>query len=315
MRKSRRRMAPNTTTTTTTGITSYVTRWAFPALWALLPFIAGPALADALDPRARAVQLVVSIGAWLVWGATLVASLVPRTTSLTFVRIAAPASILSAGWAALAGPSIGTAAAGGFGLSLAVTIIVLAAPTGEVFVNGSSYGDERRLPLRPPAALLLGPIQVAWIVCVGGAAAGPLLLAAERWAFGIVALVIGWALTFATARSLHGLSNRWVVFVPAGFVLHDLMALTDPLLVPRRMVTRFGPAPADTTATDFTLGSYGLALQVDLAETFPATPIPRRTRPGQRPSLEAIEIDSLLFTPSRPGAVLREASARKLAVA
>ena len=289
-------------------------RWLVPALWLILPLVAGPAFADALDPRSRPVQLVASIGLWAIWAATLGATLVPRSVTLTALRIVAPASFAAAAWAALATPTFGADDVAALTVTLLVTIASLSAFTGAVFVNGSAYGDERRLPLRPPAALLLGPLELAWAVCVVGAVAGPLLLAASSWILGGVALLIGWPAAWFAARALHGLSDRWIVFVPAGFVVHDLMALTDPLLLPRRLVTAVGPALADTRAPDFTLGASGLALQVDLAEPVEFTPVPRRTRPGQRPKPEPARVDSLLFTPSRPGAVLREARRRRLPV-
>lgn len=290
-------------------------RWLALALWVSLPIAAGPAFADALDPRSRPVQLVASIGLWLVWAAVVGAALVPRSTTLTAVRIAMPASVAAAAWAALATPSFGADDVVALTVTLLASIAALAAFTGAVFVNGSAYGDERRLPLRPPLALLLGPVELAWAVCVAGAAAGPLLLAAGSWFVGGVALVVGWPAAWFAARALHGLSQRWVVFVPAGFVLHDLMALTDPLLLPRRSVVALGPAPADSRSADFSLGAAGLILQVDLVEPVEVTPVPRRTSPGQRPKPEPGRVDSLLFAPSRPGAVLREARRRRLPVA
>ena len=289
-------------------------RWLALALWVSLPVAAGPAFADALDPRSRPVQLVASIGLWVIWAAIVGAALVPRSTTLTAVRIAMPASVVAAAWAAIATPTFAADDVVALTVTLLAAIAALSAFTGAVFVNGSAYGDERRLPLRPPLALLLGPVELAWLVCVVGAAAGPLLLAAGSWVVGGVALAIGWPAAWFAARALHGLSDRWVVFVPAGFVVHDLMALTDPLLLPRRLVTSLGPALADTRSADFTLGSAGLALQVDLIEPVEITPVPRRTSPGQRPKPEPARVDSLLFAPTRPGAVLREARRRRLPV-
>ena len=289
-------------------------RWLALALWVSLPLAAGPAFADALDPRSRSVQVVASVGLWLIWAAVVGAALVPRSATLTAIRIAMPASFAAAAWAALATPTFAADDAVALTVTLLAAIASLAAFTGAVFVNGSAYGDERRLPLRPPVSLLIGPIELAWLVCVAGAVAGPLLLAAESWIAGAALLVIGWPAAWFAARALHGLAQRWVVFVPAGFVVHDLMALTDPLLLPRRLVTALGPALADTRSADFTLGSAGLALQVDLVEPVEVTPVPRRTSPGQRPKPEPARVDSLLFAPTRPGAVLREARRRRLPV-
>lgn len=290
------------------------TRFAVPVLWGLLPFVGGPAFAEALDPCSRPVQVVASVGLWLAWAVALALALVPRSTSLTGLRIIVPVAIPAGLWALLAAPTIGASALLGLALAIAATVVGFAPAVGDLFVNGSAYGDERRMPLRAPAGLLVGPIELAWLVCVAGAIAGPLLLAAQSWVLGGLLLVVGWPAAFVAARALHGLAQRWIVFVPIGFVLHDQMAVTDPILMPRRMVTSVGPAPADTRATDLTLGSYGLALQVDLTDPTPVGLVPRRTRPGQRPTTELVEVQSILFTPSRPGAVLREAAARRLPV-
>ncbi len=314
MRKSRLAMTAAVTPPTTRDLGALLSRWGVPALWLTLPFTAGPAFAEALDPRSRPVQIVASIGLWALWAVALGAALVPRTTSLTLVRIIMPAALPGAVWAALLAPTFGVAAAIAVGVTAMVTILVLSAVTGAVYVNGSAYGAEHRMPLRPPAALLAGPMELAWLVCVLGTVAGPLLLAAQSWIAGAVLLAIGWPAAFFAGRALHGLSERWVVFVPVGFVLHDFMAMSDPLLLPRRMIRSLGPALEGAEATDFSLGALGLVLQVDLNEPTLAAPVPRRTRPGQRPSLETIEIDSLLFAPSRPGALLREARARRLPV-
>lgn len=284
--------------------------WPLRAVWLLLPLAAGPALADALHPTAGSFRTVASVGLWGLWAATLVALLVPRSVTLTAVRVMAPSAMVAVVWAALAGPVDDSVAA------LAATSAALAAASaftpavGELFANGSSYGDERRLPLRVPAPLLLGPLALAWVVAVAGAVAGPLLLAAEMWAPGGLALVAGWPLAALAVRALHGLARRWVVFVPAGLVLHDPLVLLDPQLFPRRTITRLGPAPADTDALDLTRGALGLALQLDAVEPVTLTV----AGAGRRAAGAAIEVDRLLFTPTRPGVLLAEARARRIAV-
>lgn len=305
---------PDRTTDPADARAAIAGRWLALALWVSLPIAAGPAFAEALDPRSRPVQVVASIGLWVIWAAVVGAALVPRSATLTAIRIAMPAAVAAAAWAAITTPTFAADDVIALTVTLLAAIASLAAFTGAVFVNGSAYGDERRLPLRPPLALLLGPVELAWVVCVVGAVAGPLLLAARSWMLGAILLVIGWPAAWFSARALHGLAQRWVVFVPAGFVIHDLMALTDPLLLPRRLVTALGPALADTRSADFTLGAAGLTLQVDLAEPVEITPVPRRTSPGQRPKPEPARVDSLLFAPTRPGAVLREAKRRRLRV-
>ncbi len=296
-----------------TSTTELVGRWATAAIWLLLPFTAGPSFGDALDPRSRAVQVVATLGLWGLWGIGLAAALVTSTVSLTAIRIIGPASLAAAAWAALVVPDgADLPEAVALGVTALVTVVVLSAPVGDRFVNGSSYGDERRLALRPPGVLLLGPIELTWAAVVVGAAAGPMLLAARQWVIGGVALVVGGVVVVVGVRVLHVLAQRWLVFVPAGVVVHDRMALSDALLVQRQRIAGMGAAPADTTATDLTVGALGLALEIDL--TAPETILPAATRrlTGPRPEVGFVEVDAVLVAPTRPGWVLAEARRRRL---
>jgi len=268
----------------------------------------GPALGSALDESTRAVALTGAALAWGTWVTVLVAVLIPRTFSLTALRIAAPAALAVANWSAVAG-SRGVADLVAVAWS-AVTVVAAFAPTtGDCFVNGSSYGDERRMPLRTPGSLLLGPIQLAWLAAVAAPIGTPLLLASRQWVAAAALALAGLPAAVVATRALHGLSRRWVVFVPAGLVLHDLHAMVDPVLFPRTSVRRLGPAPADGDgAYDLTARSPGLALELELAD--PTEIAPRR--PDR--TIEVEQVQRVLFSPTRPGAVLHEAARRRFAV-
>jgi hypothetical protein len=268
----------------------------------------GPALGSALDESTRAVALTGAVLAWGAWATILAAVLILRPVSLTAVRIAAPTALVVANWSALVGErGIADVVAVTW---VAVTVVAAFAPTtGDCFVNGSSYGDERRMPLRVPGTLLLGPLPLAWVAAVAAPISVPLLLAARQWVAAGVLAVAGLPAAAIALRALHGLSRRWVVFVPAGLVLHDLQAMIDPVLFPRTSIRRLGPAPADGDgAVDLTLRSLGLALELELVE---ATEIAPR-RPDRSVQVEAVQ--RLLFAPTRPGAVLNEAARRRIAV-
>ncbi|HKH04438.1 MAG TPA: hypothetical protein VKA65_04695 [Acidimicrobiales bacterium] len=280
--------------------------WLARLTWLALPLVAGPALGDALDGASRPVQLVASIGLWVGWAGVLVATLVPATVTLTVLRIAAPAAVAAAVAATIAGGPSGADVAALVGTLLAA-LATVAPFTVEAFVDGSSYGEERRLPLRVPGVLALGPIPVVWALVVAGIVTGPLLLAARQWVAGAVALVVGALAAWWGVRVLHTLARRWVVFVPAGLVVHDPLALVEPVLLRRGVVTALGPAPADTRALDLTRGALGLALEVRLAE-----PVPLLVLRGRGRS-ETVTTGAMLITPSRPGALLTEARDRRLA--
>jgi hypothetical protein len=177
---------------------------------------------------------------------------------------------------------------------------------GAMCVNGPAYPNERRFLLRPPGPLLAGPLPLAWALSVAGIAAGPLLLAAKQWVLGGLVLLVGWPLAVLLLKSIHNLSRRWAVFVPAGVVLHDPVVLFDPTLFRRQDITgmRLGAHP---DYFDLSQRAPGLGIEMELGELTTVTLL----KPGRREGA-AIHATGLRFTPTRPGAVLEEARRRRL---
>lgn len=273
--------------------------WFVRALWFALPVVAGPAIADALGDASRPVQVTASAGAWLVWAATLAAMALPRTTTLTAVRIVVPASLVACVVAAIAG-GVEAADVVAVCTTTALTVGVLSSWIGVAFADGSSYGNESRLPLRAPAPLLAGPVPAAWAIVIAGVTAGPMLLAARAYAAGAIALAAGLPAAWFAARALHGLSRRWIVVVPAGFVVHDPMTLADPVLLRRSSLESVRPAPRDALddgATDLTANALGLAIEARLRE-------PVELGLVRRKAVETKTSSRIVFTPTQPGALL-----------
>lgn len=282
--------------------------WPFRTLWLVLPVLAGPAVADALADRSRAVQVVASLLAWAIWGTTLVAALVPRTVTLTVVRLAAPGAVVVAAWASV-GAERPTWAGAGVVTAVLCLLTALTPATADAFVDGSSYGDERRVSLRAPFSLVAGPVPLAWVLLAGGMVTGPLLLAAQRWVPGAVATAVGPPIAALLGTRLHLLSRRWLVFVPAGVVVHDPLTLSEPVLFPRRLVRHLGPAPAESDALDVTGGALGLALELRAA-----APVTVGVREGRRTS-ETGDVSGVLVTPGRPATTLELARQHRLPMA
>jgi hypothetical protein len=279
--------------------------WAARLTWAALPVAAGPALGAAMNDWPTSARTAATAGLWGAWLVTLVATLVPHPIALTVWRVIAPAAAIAVVWAALDGQASALAAidAG------AAAALAFAAPIARQFVNGPAYPNERRFPLRPPAVALVGPALLAWVVLVGGPAAAVLLLAQQRWEAGGAVAVAGGACAVLAARALHGLSRRWLVFVPAGIVVHDPLTLADPTLFPRAAIAGLGPALADgdTGRLDLTAGALGLALELRLGES---TGVLAIAKPGPRPTAETVTTTTLLIAPTRAAAVLTEAAER-----
>ncbi len=288
-------------------------------VWVVAPLVTGPAFAGALDARQATFRTAVSVALWVIWAAGLGAMLVPRDVTLTAVRVVVPASVTAAGWAAGTGASTAAGLVAIVGTMVAAAL-ALAPATTDAFVDGGSYGPEQRLSLRTPAPLLFGPVPLAWLLAVAGTVTGPLLLAARTWVPGGVALVVGWPVAALAVRSLHTLSRRWVVLVPAGLVLHDPLA-GEALLFPRNTIVNVGPAAAGAdrpggAAQDRTGGALGLVLQLDLVEPVPVPALPGRGRPRpDDPSVPTEPVDRVLFAPTRPSALLRAAAGHRIPVA
>jgi hypothetical protein len=283
--------------------------WLVRAMWVVLPVTAGPAFASALHRHSHPVQTVAAAVLWLSWATVLIGTLVPHPLGLTALRVVAPAAVVAAALAAATGRPSPLADLGALASTLLALAVALAPETGRLYVNGPAYPNERRYPLRIPGLLLMGPLELAWAVTIAVPVTGALLLASRAWVAGGVVLAVGLPVVAVLARSLHNLSRRWVVFVPAGLVLHDPLALVDPVLIETRVIEVLRPAPADSDSLDLTQGAPGLALELVLRQKVPMVLM----KPGQRGG-ESGSSARLLFTPTRPGALLADAGTRRLPV-
>lgn len=279
----------------------------------MVPVVSGPLAADALDTWTSAPQIFGGVLAWGVWAVVLVCVLSPSPVGLTVLRLGATFTLVSA-LAATPSSTTSHALAGIIVTTLAMTA-AMAPAVGEWCVNGRAYGDEQRFLLRPPPTLILGPLPLA-VASVAVAPVGMLFLANGRvpWGFGL--LILGGPLGFLAARSLHALSRRWAVLVPAGLVIADSMTLTDPILFPRGKIENLSPttilqADDDLTA-DLRLGAFGGSLCLKVTD--PATmslidPKRRRVRGGR-----SVDVTQLLIAPTRPTRLLDAAATRHIPV-
>lgn len=283
-----------------------MTLWLLRCGWLTLPLTLGGAVAEAAADLDRPLALVLAVELWSVWAVLVVATLVPHPLGLTGLRVAAPAAMGVALWAAVVDGWTGTTVLAA-GASVVTGMLVFLPAVAEQFVDAVSYGDERRLPLRVPGTLWLGPVELAWLVAVAGPVAGPLLLGGGQWVAGAVVVVVGLPAAVLALRSIYSLTRRFLVFVPNGVVLHDHLALTDPFLFGRSRLVRIGPARRGTGALDLTKGALGLAVEIRLDGEV-SLPVAVGS--------DAVETvtDAVLVTPSRPASALAEAERRRLPV-
>ncbi|GJM38294.1 MAG: hypothetical protein DHS20C19_16610 [Acidimicrobiales bacterium] len=277
--------------------------WAAIAAWIVTFLVLGPALSDGFDDWEHN-TLIVEVAVQGVWFlGVLICLTLPAPVTLTAVRIAVPATIVVALWAAVQSDD-STAAIVGVVASIVSTGLVLSSAFGDRFIDGASYGDERRFALRPPGPVLLGILVPTWMVTAAGALAGPLLLGDEQWVLGAVVTALGWTIAFFAGRALNNLTQRFIVFVPNGLVVHDLDVMREPVLFQKREIAGIAPALADTTAADMTNAALGLALELRFGAAIELPVVTGRT------TTEEQTLRAILVSPSRPASLLRVAQSR-----
>ena len=291
------------------------TRLILPAIviWVLVPFTTGELIGEALSQADDPFRTTVSVTAWASWVVVLVAIAVARPVTLTLSRLGAVGALAAALWASIEvggrDDADGVLILLGIGTAVLAVFALHLPGVGDRFVDGISYGDEKRFLLRAPGPVLIVALGPSVAIVVIGIAAGPLLLADERWIAGAVVTILGWLAAWFPLNALHRLTNRFLVFVPNGLVVHDPSVIREPVLFVTREIAGLAPAAPDTIATDFTSNALGLALELRLAA---AAQIPVVTG---RTETEEQTVRSLLVAPSRPGAVVTTALERGLPIA
>jgi hypothetical protein len=287
--------------------------WGARLSWLAVAVVGGRAVGDVLAGRSDAVQVVGVVGSWAGWAAGAVALVVPSVVTLTLLRAVVPGAVavtvavLCFGGDAEDGLLLGVPAA-------VATLLVASAEVGRPYLQASAYGDERRFGLRPPLGYLAACV-VTWLAWITALIAALLALAAGAWFGAVPAVVVAILGALTLPRRWHQLSRRWLVFVPAGLVVHDAVVLDETLMLPRRRIVavsanELGHGTAGG-AVDLTGPTPGLAVEITLDA---ATSVTLARRPSERRGRQ-VAVSALLLSPTRPGAVLREAERRRLPVA
>lgn len=244
------------------------------------------------DGHSTGVRVVLLGVGWTLWLGTLLALLVPSATSLTVVRSVTPIVLVAA-------------VVDGRPLSVMVTVMAFAllfsSHTGDTLVQGSAYGAETRFLLRTPLPYFL-PAVLVTAALGASVVAGPLLLAAGNLALGIPVTVLAAVLVWRAPVRLHRLSRRWLVIVPAGFVVHDHMVLAETVMLRRDNIAMLAPRGENEDAADLTGGVLGrrILVRLHVADKVVITPITMRTL-GLG---EALHVQSFTVSPRRTSAAL-----------
>lgn len=288
--------------------------WLTLVVWLAVALFGGDAFSEAIADRSDPVRGVAIAGAWVGWAVAAIALAVTSPVSLTITRSIVPASVPVAVVCWIAGADTASAVVLLL-LAGAATLLTCTAEFGNAMVQASAYGDETRLPLRPPFAYLM-LVVISWVVLVAMVIAGPLLIAAGiggppgAFVAGVVLTVLAAIGAYVFPSRWHILSRRWLVFVPAGLAVHDHLVLAETAMLRRAEIGSIGLALADTQALDLTGPATGHAIEI----TAPGSTTIIKAATTRHGSVSPIHATAILISPSRPGRALAEAARRTLPV-
>ena len=274
--------------------------WSIRILVGCMPFV-GAGVGAPLETRSTAIQIVGTVLAWLVWGLIVLASFISHPISLTVLRMGTP--VVAGFLVFIAATDQGsTLQIINAAISFAVLLLSFSAEIGSIYVQASAYGDERRFLLRPPVAFV-APVAISVVIVNFFIIATPMFFAARIWLAGVISLIGLAACIKFMAPRIHQLSRRWLVFVPAGFVVHDEIVLSINLMIKKQELVDIQLARDDTQAADLSALTWGVSLELSFNKTLDVS----LTAIGARhlKAVSAIHATSIIIAPSRPGAVLR----------
>ena len=205
--------------------------WIYRVLCLVLPFSIATAMEHAAEQWSSDSRWALAATGWLLWVLVTLAGWYRRSIALAAARCTVPIIVLTSN--VILTRATSTDWSGWIGLIAVDLMLIVAfqAKVGEWFANGSSYGAERRMVLRPPLMMSIAA-PIVWMI--GGllGLVGVRALVDDSWLWGAVCLAIGAGIMALVILTALRLLDRVAVFVPAGITIIDSMSLTDPTLLP-----------------------------------------------------------------------------------
>ena len=204
------------------------------------------------------------IVAWILWAVVAIGTWIHHPISLTTIRCLAPIAVFySAVYAlseSLSSLNIAVVTCGIISLMLMYT-----ADYGSAHVQAGAYGNERRFLLRIPAPVVI-PTLITWALFATVLVVLENAVQSENYVLSIPLLLALISMSWKFAPQMHRLSKRWLVRVPAGWVVHDDLMLAENLLIRSHNLTAMDFALADSEALDLSGMTRGVPIQISLRE-------------------------------------------------
>jgi len=237
---------------------------------------------------------------WILWTVTAIATWILHPISLSAIRLSSPVVFITL-IAQLPAEDFGILPVAVSTAALISLLLIYTSDFGMIQVQAGAYGNERRFLLRIPASLVL-PSFLTWAVLATLFVVADNLFGSDLWVGGFIASVLAAAAIWRFAPQLHRLSLRWLVRVPAGWVIHDGVLLAENLLMRSHNVASLQLAPADTEAIDLSGITYGIPLEISLREMTDVCLTPLLSKVTK--TVDVLHVKQLLVSPSQVQRVL-----------
>ena len=241
------------------------------------------------------VQHSFSVGIWILWAIAAVASWILHPISLTAIRLSSPVVFIYL-IAQLPSEDFGVIPVVTATASLVSLLLIYTSDFGMLQVQAGAYGNERRFLLRIPVSLVL-PTLLTWVVLSALFVIADNLFGSSLWVGGLVVSLVTAAAIWKFVPQLHRLSLRWLVRVPAGWVIHDGVLLAENLLLRTHNVASMQLAPAATEAIDLSGITHGIPLEISLREMTDVRLTPLLSKLTK--TVDVLHVKQMLVAPSQ----------------
>ena len=268
--------------------------WPVRVLWLIAALLPNN-LTDTMSSHSQVLRTTMSVELWLLWALVALATWLHHPISLTTARCIVPVVVAHL-LVGLPDSSFGVGNVIGAACALVALALIYTSDYGSIHVQAGAYGDERRYLLRVPAPIVM-PLVLGWGVMMVVVSTTPLMLASERYVVGGVGVVLSAGLLWQLPVRLHRLSRRWLVKVPAGWVVHDDVVLSENLLIKTHEVVSMNLALEGSVAIDLTGMTRGVPIEVHLREMTDVRLTPLAAKLLK--TVDALHVKAFLVAPTR----------------
>jgi hypothetical protein len=232
---------------------------------------------------------------WAMWVIAAFAMWILHPISLSAIRIAAP-GVAAIALSRLPNSNFEPIPVATATLTVIALLLIYTSDYGSAHVQSGAYGNERRDLLRMPVSLIL-PTFLAWTVLFALLVSVDSFATQRQWlAAGGTGMVFAAAM-WKLGRQLHRLSRRWLVRVPAGWVVHDGVLLAENLLIRTHQIVGMKMAPADTEAIDLSGVTRGIPIEISLRELTDVRLSPLLSKITK--TVDVLHVKQLLIAPNQ----------------